>query len=90
MLLLNLFEDGMVVEIRLLTQLFREGMLLSATIMPAPMQQDRWLMVFDKPSGEQERITKARSDIDKVYKRIHGALADAELIGFQEVKVRLK
>ena len=74
----------------MLKQLFGEGMLLSATIMPAPMQQGRWLMVFDKPSGEQEKITKARSDIDKVYKRIYGAIADAEQIGFQEVKVRLK
>ncbi len=77
-------------EIRLLRQLFQEGMLLSATIVPAPMEPDRWLLVFDKPSGGQERITKARSDIDKVYKRINGAIADAEEIGFQEVKIRLK
>ena len=77
-------------EIRLLKQLFQEGMLLSATIVPAPMEPDRWYLVFDKVSGGQERITKARSDIDKVYKRINGAIADAEEIGFQEVKIRLK
>ncbi|WP_293648031.1 plasmid replication protein RepB [Thiolapillus sp.] len=77
-------------EIRLLRQLFQEGILLSATIVPAPMEPDRWLLVFDKSSGGQERITKARSDIDKVYKRINGAIADAEEIGFQEVKIRLK
>lgn len=77
-------------EIRLLRQLFQEGMLLSATIVPAPMESDRWLLVFDKSSGGQERISKARSNIDKVYKRINGAIADAEDIGFQEVKIRLK
>lgn len=77
-------------EIRLLRQLFQEGMLLSATIVPAPMESDRWLLVFDKVSGGQERISKARSNVDKVYKRINGAIADAEDIGFQEVKIRLK
>lgn len=77
-------------EIRLLRQLFKEGMLLSATIAPAPMQPDSWLMVFDKPSGEQECITKARTSIDKYYKRINGAIADAELIGFQDVRIKLK
>ena len=77
-------------EIRLLRQLFQEGMLLSATIVPAPMESDKWLLVFEKASGGQERISKARSDIDKVYKRINGAIADAEDIGFQEVKIRLR
>jgi hypothetical protein len=54
------------------------------------MEPGRWLLVFDKANGGQERITKARSEIDKVYKRINGALADAEEIGFQEVKIRLR
>lgn len=77
-------------EIRLLRQLFQEGMLLSATIVPAPMESDKWLLVFEKANGGQERISKARSNIDKVYKRINGAIADAEDIGFQEVKIRLR
>ena len=77
-------------EIRLLKQLFAEGVLLSATIVPAPMESDRWLLVFDKVSGGQERISKARSDTDKIYKRINGAIIDAEDIGFKEVKVQLR
>ena len=80
----------LLLEIRLLKQLFAEGVLLSATIVPAPMESDRWLLVFDKVSGGQERISKARSDTDKIYKRINGAIIDAEDIGFKEVKVQLR
>ena len=70
--------------------MFKEGVLLSATVVPAPMEQDRWLLVFDKVSGGQERISKARSDTDKLYKRINGAIIDAEDIGFKEVKVQFR
>ncbi len=74
----------------MLRQLFREGMLLSAAIVPAPMQPGCWMLVFDKASGSQERITRARTEIDKIYKRINGALADAKDIGFREVKIKLQ
>lgn len=77
-------------EIRVLRQLFQGGMLLSATIVPVSTEPNRWLMLFEKANGGQERITKARSNIDKVYKRINGAITDAKEIGFQEVKIRLK
>tara|TARA_B110000211_G_C13873962_1_gene462117 strand:+ start:165 stop:491 length:327 start_codon:yes stop_codon:yes gene_type:complete len=78
---------GGCVEIRMLRQLFQEGLLLSASVVPAPMEHDRWLLVFEKANGNQERITKARSNIEKVYKRINGALVDAQEIGFKRVSV---
>ena len=70
--------------------MFREGVLLSATIVPAPLEQDRWLRVFEKGRGGHERISKSRSDTDKIYKRINGAIIDAEDIGFKEVKIQLR
>ncbi|MBA1446422.1 MAG: hypothetical protein M3H12_19770 [Chromatiales bacterium] len=77
-------------DIRMLRRLFQEGTLVSATIMPAPMEPDRWLLGFEKNSGGQEWITKTRSDIGKAYKWISDALVDVEYIGFQEVKIKLK
>lgn len=71
----------------MLKQLFQEGLLRSATVVPSPVEHDRWLLVFEKANGGQERITKARSDVEKVYKRINGALIDAQEIGFQRVSV---
>ena len=75
------------VEIRVLRELFREGMLLSATIVPVPLEQDRWMLMFEKSSGGVEYITRARSKDEKVYKRINGALVDARDIGFQRVTI---
>lgn len=74
-------------EIKVLKELFREGLLKYAKIVPAPMESDRWLLVFEKVSGGYERITKARSDDQKVYKRINGAIADAQEIGFRKVSL---
>ena len=75
-------------EIRLLRKLFQEGLLLSAKVHPAPMESDRWIMVFDKASGGQEQITRARDGETKIYKRLNGALQDAQDIGFKEVTIR--
>ncbi len=75
------------VEIRVLRELFREGMLLSATIVPVPLEQDRWLLKFEKSSGGVEFITRARTHEEKIYKRVNGALVDARDIGFQRVTI---
>lgn len=74
-------------EIKLLRKLFQEGLLLTARVLPAPMETDRWILVFDKASGAQEQITKARDNETKIYKRINGALIDAQEIGFKRVSV---
>jgi len=75
------------VEIKVLKELFREGLLRCAKIVPAPMESDRWLLVFEKSNGGYERITKARTDNEKIYKRINGAIADAQEIGFRKVSL---
>ena len=81
------FVCGGRVEIKLLRKLFQEGLLLTARVLPAPMETDRWILVFDKASGAQEQITKARDNETKIYKRINGALIDAQEIGFKRVSV---
>ena len=78
-------------EIRLLRKLFREGLLLNAKVLPVPMQADRWMLVFDKPSGGQEEVSKTRApDETKFYKRVIGAIEDAKDIGFKEVTIRFE
>lgn len=74
-------------EIRMLKQMFQEGLLRTATIVPAPMESDRWLLIFEKANGNQERITRVRTEDDKIYRRLHGALEDAKKIGFRSVTV---
>lgn len=75
------------VEIRVLRELFREGMLLSATVVPAPLEHDRWMLMFEKRNGGVEYITRARTNVEKIYRRVNGALIDAREIGFQRVTV---
>ncbi|CAH1388313.1 conserved hypothetical protein [Candidatus Nitrotoga sp. M5] len=71
----------------MLRQMFQEGLLRTATIVPAPMESERWMLVFEKANGNQERISKARTENDKIYKRLNGALSDAKEIGFRSVTV---
>jgi hypothetical protein len=75
-------------EIKLLRRLFQEGLLLTAKVYPAPMEDERWIMAFDKSNGGEEQITKARDDKTKIYRRLNGALQDAKDIGFKEVTIR--
>lgn len=75
-------------EIKILRKLFEEGLLLTAKVLPAPMKPGRYILVFDKASGREEQITTARDDEAKVYKRLNGALLDAQNLGFKEVTVR--
>ena len=71
----------------MLKRMFQEGLLRTATIVPAPMEVDRWLLVFEKSNGNQERLTLVRTEDDKVYRRLHGALEDAKKIGFRRVAI---
>ncbi len=85
--LINTIIDGGLVEIKFLRKLFEEGLLMTAKVVPAPMESDKWILVFIKASGGLEQITKARDRKDKIYKRINGAILDAKTIGFKEVVV---
>ncbi len=52
------------------------------------MEPGRYILVFNKANGGEEQITKARDNETKVYKRLNGALQDAQDIGFKEVTIR--
>lgn len=77
-------------EIKLLRKLFQEGLLLAAKVQPAPMEPGRYILVFAKANGGEEQITKARDNETKIYKRLNGALQDAQDIGFKEVTIRFE
>lgn len=78
---------GITLDIRTLRQLYEEGILLSATAMAVSSDEELWELEFEKRSGGVEKITKARSDEPKIYKRINGALADARSIGFSKIQI---
>lgn len=75
-------------EIKILKKLFDEGLLMSARIVPAPMEEGRYFLIFEKPNGGIEQVTRARDNVNKSYRRINGALLDAQEIGFNEVTVQ--
>ncbi len=77
-------------EIKLLKSLFQEGLLVNARALPAPMESGRFILVFRKSSGGEEQVTRARDNTLKVYKRLNGALQDAQEIGFKEVTVQFE
>lgn len=76
-------------EIKLLRRLFEEGVLLSASVAPAPMSEGRWVMTCSKANGAIEQVTRVRDGQVKHYRSLVGAIADAKYIGFQEVKLRI-
>lgn len=74
-------------EIKLLRKLFQEGLLITAKVLPAPMQAGKHILVFAKANGGEEHITRARDNETKTYKRLNGAIQDAQDIGFKEVTI---
>ncbi|MGP9680212.1 plasmid replication protein RepB [Halomonas sp. AOP27-A1-41] len=74
-------------EIKLLRQLFEEGVLLSASVAPAPMSEGKWVMTCNKANGATEHVTRVRDNHVKHYRSLVGAIADAKHIGFQEIKL---
>lgn len=76
-------------EIKLLRRLFDEGVLLSASVAPAPMADGQWVMSCSKANGAVEHVTKVRDGQIKHYKSLVGVIADAKYIGFQEVKLKI-
>lgn len=76
-------------EIKMLRRLFEEGVLLSASVAPAPMSDGHWVMTCNKANGATEQVTRVRDGQVKNYRSLVGAIADAKYIGFQEVKLRI-
>lgn len=67
----------------MLRQMFESGALTSVTVAPAPMSDGEWILIFKDISGRERRVTKSRTDIEKTYKRLNGAVLEARSIGFK-------
>lgn len=76
-------------DLTLSKKLFEEGVLLSASVIPAPYHNEKWLLMLNKVSGGQEVITISRTKNKKIYKRYTAAIKDAHMLGFNEVKIVL-
>lgn len=89
--ILELFQTHtrFVVDVKLLTELFHAGALAEAIVIPVPMS-DRWNLVVTKINGEQVPVTLSRSDRVKRYKRVLGAIADAQMMGFSKIELRIE
>ncbi len=74
-------------EIKHLKQMFKDGFLVSAKVQPAPMEQDKFILVFGKVNGGEEQVTRVRDDECKIYRRYTGAVLDAQEIGFKKVEL---
>lgn len=67
---------------------FQEGDLRAAVAIPVEMTRDAWLLMIIRNNGTNEFMTVARSDRHKVYKSLEAVHADAERVGFAEMKIR--
>lgn len=76
----------MVVDLSAMRKLYLDGALKSATVAPAPMEQGSWVLVVDRIDGSQAYMTIARSDRQKIYRSLDSVHADAQRVGFSEVK----
>lgn len=74
---------------KLLKRLFADGFLLSATVEPMPMQENRFRLVMQKHKGGQEAVTLARTEQVKIYQSFAAAVRDARDIGFKKVTVQM-
>lgn len=79
-------------ELGLLRELFKGGILKRASIHPAQQNGPAWTVKIEKNNGELETITlsmSGRTGETKFYRRLTAALMDIGRIGFAEVVVLL-
>lgn len=79
----------MAVDLSAMRNLFEGGALKAAIVAPAPMQTDGWVFMVELANGKQETMTVARSTRQKIYKSFEAVRADAERIGFRDLRVQL-
>lgn len=73
---------------RTLKRLFADGLLVSATVEPLPME-GRWRLVVKKHRGTEEEVTLVRTGKTKIYQRYGAAVSDAMDIGFRKVELQM-
>lgn len=78
----------MAVDLSAMREKFEQGELRAAVAVPAAMTRDAWLLMVVCTNGSQDFMTVARSDRHKVYKSLEAVHADAERVGFAEMKIR--
>ena len=76
-------------RLKMLKELFSEGVLSRATVVPNGQEQGSWKLIIHKVSGESVAVTVAAKPEDKVYIRLNAALMDAHRLGFRAVAVEL-
>lgn len=80
----------MAVDLSAMRQLFQEGELKSAMVVPVTMQLNAWELIAVCKDGSKEHMTIARSDRRKVYKSLKSVHADAARVGFTQVVIQVE
>lgn len=78
------------VDLAACKQLFAYGALRGAVVCPYPMQDGAWNILIERNDRVLEPLNGYRKSDPKVYKSLQAALADAERIGFKEVRVQIR
>ncbi|MFA0921418.1 hypothetical protein ALP73_01132 [Pseudomonas coronafaciens pv. garcae] len=79
----------MAVDLSGMRKLYSKGSLRGAFIAPAPMKPGGWILLVDHNDGSRDYMAVARTDRYKIYKTLEAAAADAERVGFSEVKLKV-
>ncbi|AUA86869.1 plasmid replication protein RepB [Pseudomonas aeruginosa] len=79
----------MAVDLSAMRKLFEVGALREAIVAPAPMEKGSWLLLVSRSDGTKEHLTLARSTRPKIYKSLEHVRADAERVGFREVRLQV-
>ncbi|MBJ2242802.1 plasmid replication protein RepB [Pseudomonas proteolytica] len=78
----------MTMDLSAMRDKFEQGELRAAEAVPVAMANDAWLLMVVRTNGSHDFMTVARSDRQKVYKSLEAVHADAQRVGFAEMKIR--
>jgi hypothetical protein len=79
----------MAVDLSAMRKMFESGALKGAIVAPAPMENGAWVLMVERIDGAHEHMTVARSSRQKIYKSLESVRADAERVGFREVRLQV-
>lgn len=79
----------MSVDLSAMRKLYQDGALMAAVVAPAPMERGAWVFMVVRRDGSEAYMTVARSDRQKIYKSLDAVRADAERVGFEEVRLQV-
>ncbi|WP_230383581.1 MULTISPECIES: hypothetical protein [Pseudomonas syringae group] len=88
--LLTLIESAMAVDLSGMRDLYKDGALKTAFVSPAPMEAGAWVLTVELTDGSYEYMTVARKGRHKIYKSLDAVSADAQRVGFDEVRLNFK